>query len=93
MKQPIYLVKYQGGEEWDDYYNTTIFATTDLSTAEKYVEKFNKLLNKWKEYYSQFEKDQGSFKWIKDEYIDTHFYTWNKLNQITDCYYEEIELR
>jgi len=49
----IYLVKYCGGS-YDDFYIVTIFATTKKSTATKYVTRFNKILKKWKEYYSQF---------------------------------------
>jgi hypothetical protein len=88
----IYLVKYYGGS-YDDYYNVTIFATNKKSKAIKYVIKFNRILKKWKEYYSQYEDNKFGFKWIKDEFVNQYFNRWNNLNQLTKCYYEEIPVR
>jgi hypothetical protein len=89
----IYLVKYCGGS-YDDYYNVVIFATTKKATATNYVIKFNTILTRWKEYYSQFEgRDEMGFGWIKDEFIDQHYDRWSCLNNIARCYYEEVLIR
>ena len=88
----IYLVKYCGGSH-DNYYNVVIFATTKKSTATKYVTKFNRILNKWDKYYSQFESIELGWTWIKEEHVEQHFDRWNSLKRITNCYYEEIEVR
>lgn len=92
MKQKIYLVRYYGGS-YEDSYDAVIFATTSESKAKKYSQRFNRILKKWKEYYSQFEEVKyGSILCIKDEYIDK-FDRWNKLCRVSRCYYQEIELR
>ena len=88
----IYLVSYSGGD-YDDYYTIIIFATTKKSTAVKYVKKFNSILKKWKNYYSQFEENELGFKWIKDEYVEQHFNRWDCLRNINNCYYQEITVR
>lgn len=84
----MYIVKYSTGS-WDDYYQINIFVTTDKEMAEKYVEKFNNILKKWKEYYSQFKDEYGG---IKDEYLkmSDRFYS---LMEINKCSFKEIEIR
>lgn len=88
--EKIYVVEYYNSD-YDEY--KEIFATTKKSKATKYVTKFNKILKKWKEYYSQFEDKQYGFSWIKDANIDNHYYRWNKLRNISSCRYKEIEIR
>lgn len=88
----IYLVKYCVGE-WEDYWETTLFATDSLLVAERYVDKFNSLLNKWKEYYKQFEEFDGFGMCIKEEYVDQHFLRWSQINKIENAFYEKIEVR
>lgn len=88
----IYLVRYYGGS-YDDYFNSIVFATEDEKTATEYVEKFNTILKKWQDYYSQFEEEQSQgFIWIKQEYAK-YSRRWHQLNQITECYYEKIPIR
>ena len=88
----MYLVHYSGGY-YDDYYVHTIFATADKSVAEKYVDKFNTILDKWKSYYSQFESDNEGTRWIAPEYVEKKFARWNMLERIDDSYFTEIEVR
>ena len=90
--EKIYLVRCYGGS-YDDYYDAVIFATTKKTTATKYATKFNRILKKWKEYYSQFEDKEIGFNWIKQEYVEQHFRRWNSLRNITKCYYQELTLR
>ena len=92
MSTKIYLVKYCGGS-YDDYYSVVIFATAKKPTATKYVTRFNRILKKWKQYYSQFENSDNGFKWIKDQHIEKHFDRWDRLRNITKCYYEEVSVR
>lgn len=87
-----YLVKYYGGG-WDDNYEVDIFVTNKKSKATKYVTKFNRILKKWKKYYKQFETVKCGIQWISDEYVQKHYDRWNKLRNITRCYYEEVEFR
>lgn len=91
--EKIYLVKYYGGID-SYFYEKTVFATTSKSKADKYVAKFNKLLKKWKDYYSQFEENKVGFRCLKDEFINKGIYSrWQSLGNITKCYYYEIEFR
>ena len=87
-----YLVRYYGGS-YDDYYNAVVFVTNKKSTATKYCSRFNKALKKWKTYYEQFETDKFGMKWIADEHVEKHFNRWNRLQNITKCYYEEVSFR
>jgi hypothetical protein len=91
-KEKIYIVKYTTGDcehSWD----VIIFATTKKSKAVKYAQKFNRILKKWKEYYSQYEYNVCGMKWIKDECITQHYNRWHKLREYSKCYWEEIEHR
>lgn len=87
-----YLVRYCGGS-YGDYYDVVLFVTNKKSTATKYCSKFNKILKKWKTYYSQFEIDKFGIKWIADEHVEKHFYRWDRLQKITNCYHQEVSFR
>jgi len=88
----MFIVKYSSGSH-DDYEEWDIFITSKKSTATKYVTKFNRKVKYWQSYYSQFEYDMGGFKWIKDEYVESHYTRWNQIRKINRCYWEEIEIR
>ena len=88
----MYIVKYYGGS-YDNHYTNDIFVTNNKQTATKYVTKFNKLLKKWKKHYEQYEEKCCGIAVLKDEYLGKHFRNWYKLNNITECYWEEIEFR
>jgi hypothetical protein len=85
----MYLVKYHGGDI-DDSYSTAIFVTVSKYTADKYAEKFNAILKKYKDHYKKYEDEQG---WAKEEYVQEYSERWWQLQNITACYVEEIELR
>lgn len=87
-----YIVRYCGGG-YDDWCEANVFVTDKKTTATKYVTKFNKLLKKWKEHYKQYEGKKFGMDWIKDEHVEQHFDRWNRLRNITKCYWNEIELR
>jgi hypothetical protein len=88
----IYIVKYGFGG-YDDYTEVIIFATINEATAKKYVQRFNRILKKWKEHYAQYENGERGFRWLKDEYAETHFERWNMLREIKGCFYHQVELR
>lgn len=88
----IYLCGYTGGD-YDDYYRATVFATKSKSKATKWKQKFNRILKKWKKYYSQYEGNNYNFPWIKDEYLEQYYDRWNSLRGINNAFVEEIELR
>jgi hypothetical protein len=88
----MYIVKYYGGS-YEDSYTRIVFVTDKKSTATKYVTRFNKILKKWKEHYSQYEEQSiPSFKWIKDTF-NHKFPRWYALSNVTKAYWEEIEVR
>jgi hypothetical protein len=89
----IYLVKYSTGSH-SNYREIIVFATNKKSKAIKYVTKFNRILKKWKEYYSQYEENEYNvMRWIKNEYVQQYFDRWYSLYNIDRCYYLKIEFR
>jgi len=88
----IYIVKYSEGS-YEDYRENIIFATINKSTATKYVTRYNKILKKWKEYYSQFEEIKSGINWIKYEFINTKYNRWYFLRKLNKCFYEKVEIR
>lgn len=88
----MYIVRYCGGS-YDDWYEANVFVTDKKSKAIKYVAKFNKMLKKWKEHYSQYESREFEMNLIKDEYVKQHFHRWNSLKMINNCYWQEIDFR
>ena len=87
-KQYMLVVKYSEGC-WDDFCVHDIFATTDEEKAKAYCEKFNRIISKWKNYWSTIvSKD--------DDWLDDDTYNYNRYHQITDintAWYDKIEIR
>ena len=92
MKNEIFLVRCSYGS-YDDYLEKVIFVTENKSKAVKYVRKYNAILKKWKEYYSQYEEPLYTYKWIKKEFVNQYFDRWNKLQRLNKCSFEKIEVR
>lgn len=96
-KQPVitekmYIVRYYGGG-YDDHCTVDIFVTSNKLVAKKYATRFNKMIKKWKEYYSQLEYNKyGILKWILDE-DQSKYKRWHSLRNISRCFWEEIEVR
>ena len=89
----IYIVKYYGGS-YEDYYETIIFATTKKSKAYKYRARFNRILKKWKKYYSQYEtRNIAGISWIGEQFVNKCYTRWRSLSRISQCNVQEIELR
>ena len=87
-KQYMLVVKYSSGS-WDDYFVHDVFATTDEEKAKVYVEKFNRIIEKWHIYWSTIvNKD--------DDWLDDDTYNYNRYHQIIDinrAWYDKIEIR
>lgn len=88
----IYMAYYSAGS-YDDYREVIVFASTDKKKVTKWCTKFNKILKKWKEYYSQFESDRYGFKWIDEQYVDRYYDRWSSLKKINQASYSEVEVR
>ena len=89
MKNKIYIAMYSKGR-YEDYSEYIVFATYDKSKVIKWCDKFNRILEKWIEYYEKYE---DSFDWIKEEHVAKHFKRWSWLRNINKAYYEETEIR
>ena len=86
-KQYMLVVKYSQGC-WDDYCVHNIFETTDEEKAKAYVEKFNRIVEKWHIYWDTIANDDDF------GYDDT--FNYNRYHQITDinrAWYYKIEIR
>lgn len=53
----IYLINSSCGY-YDDYYTTTVCAFDNLEKAQEYVEKYNRILGKLKQFYKHFDRDE-----------------------------------
>lgn len=82
----MYIVKYNYGS-YDDFTRINVFVTNDEEKAKAYVEKFNAILKKWKEYWKQYENEDG---WMEDE---DKFQKWLRIADMGKAYYCEIEVR
>ena len=89
MKDKMYLVKYSTGS-YDDFYQIEIFVTHDTIKAEKYIEKFNTILNNWKDFIKKYENDghRDETKFV-DEFSNRY---WD-IKETNHAFIEEIEVR
>lgn len=86
-----YLVEFYGGD-YDEEFITQVFVTFSKETAERYVRKFNEILERWKEYYSYFLDPKTGF--LKEEYFaDVHYNRVYALSRIDAAVFTEIEIR
>ena len=88
----VYLVKYSQGS-YDDYECIDIFVTFDEEIAINYMNRFNYLIEEYKNFYSRFEEDTPyGYRWIKDEY-DDYYNRWSWLRRTNKCFIVEMEIR
>jgi hypothetical protein len=59
-KQYMLVVKYSEGM-YDDFCVHDIFATTDEEKAKAYVEKFNRIIEKWQVYWDTIVNDDDDW--------------------------------
>jgi hypothetical protein len=87
-KQYMLVVKYSEGM-YDDFCVHDIFATTDEEKAKAYVEKFNRIIEKWHIYWSTIVNED-------DDWVDNDTYNFDRYHQITEinrAWYDKIEIR
>lgn len=92
MVNKMYIAKYSTGE-WDNYYETTVFASTDKRLVTKWVTKFNRIHKEYLKMYEPYLTSEHGLPWIADEYIDKYADKWYDLKRINKAFWEEIELR
>jgi hypothetical protein len=80
----IYVVSIITGEH-DKVYQTTLFATYDKEYAEKYVNKFNRVLNKWHQHYKDLQKTD---MWLTDDLYFKNEERWDLLDEVKCATYE-----
>jgi hypothetical protein len=93
-KKEAYLVKYSGGY-WGDSYEVNIFVTLDEKVAREYVNKFNRILQAYKDFYKKFEEivDLGIEITDISENYEEYSDRYSRLEQIDEAYYTKIEIR
>jgi len=84
----MYIVAYSEGsyEEWRE---CLVFVTQDKEKAEKYIERANNILSKWRSFYSEKaieEQEKDYEEWI---FSEKSF----RLDDINSFYIMEIESR
>ena len=86
-KQYMWIVQHSEGS-YDSYCVHDIFATTDEEKAKAYVEKFNRIICKWQDYWETIVKDEN---WEDNDKYD--FWRWNQINDMGRAWYDKIEIR
>lgn len=92
MIDKAYLVVISSGGVWDSY-DYTIFVTKDKEYAEKWVKKYNGLVDKWSKYFDDLMKSDESFvmksDWAFDRYElfrDLKYNVYDKLDYENTLY-------
>jgi len=90
MIDKMYLVKYSTGS-YEDYHQIEIFVTKSRETADKYVLRFNKKLDYWKNYMKNFQDKYG----YRDETKCTTSisYRYYDIIEVGYSFVEEVEIR
>ena len=89
----IYLVKYSAGS-YDDYYEVNLFATNNEFTAKKYVDRFNTILQKWKNFLETMNSEALNSE-NEEDFLDKHpiLYRYHDIVEINQAGYEQIKCR
>lgn len=86
----VYAIEKSSGN-YDDYHSWIDFAFKSKEEAEKYVTKFNNLLEKLKEFYaSERNYDESTYG---QNYFDIMWYKYHLISDINNCNIKEIEIR
>ena len=85
-----YLVYKRTGDA-SGCFHIVLFATTNIETAKAYVEKYNRILNYFKSYYNQFVPENDF--WIDENVTVGNYRRWMNLEDESESYFEEVELR
>lgn len=90
MSNKIYLVKYSKGL-YDDYHTVVIFATKSKETADRYVKKFNRILDYWLDHMNSF-KDKWGYR--DDNKCTTAIsHRYYEITDVGQAFINEIDIR
>jgi len=78
----MYIVYYTTGL-YEDFTRVPVFVTEDKNKASNWVLKFNKILDKWEDYYYQ----------DKSKYMGTMIEEIIYFKEVGKAYFEQIEIR
>jgi len=82
-----------------------LFVTKNKDFAESYVNRFNDIMSRYKQFYKTLEEHEypdllkepdfidDDIYYVLSEENDNFFDRWHKLNNFIRCYFEEIEVR
>ena len=87
MKSEMFLVYYTYGG-YDTFTRITIFVTEDEELAKRYVEKFNRILKHWKDYWNTIVNEDN---WLDSDEYD--FHRWYQITESNEAEYKKIEVR
>lgn len=85
----MYIVGYYGGQYMDSY-TRYLFVTDNETLAIEYINKFNRILEKWKNHFVKYTEEDGI---MKKEFINTPAFRYYQIENITECFYQKIEYR
>lgn len=88
----IYLACYSAGS-YDDERVVIVFASPVKSRVTKWVSKFNKMKNRWSDYYGQYCDFRYTFKWIKEDQPEYIYNGWRRIRDINRAYCKEVKIR
>jgi hypothetical protein len=82
----IFIVTYSSDsyEDWREY---LVFATQDRGKAEKYIEKANGIIERWRPFFREKVLSESDFEY--STFVTRH----NQLEEINCFYIQEVELR
>ena len=83
-RNKCYLVELSEGTQIDYSHSRIHFATTNKRVAEEYVEKFNRIKNKVRDFYLDKESTSDDLVWWDKAYV------WR---EVLDAKIIEVELR
>lgn len=88
IEAPYMFIVYYTTGGFDDFTRVSIFVTENEKLAKSYVEKFNRILARWKAYWATI-VNEGNW-------LDTNNYNferWNQINDLSNAYYQKIQIR
>lgn len=87
-----YICYYVHGS-YEDRTIINVFVTTNIEVAQKWVNKFNKVIEKYKDLYKQFEEVSPFFgRQLSEKYCE-YVERWDFVNNVKYIGIEEIEIR
>ena len=99
-----YIIKYSLGN-YDNNFIGNLFVTFDIEIAKKYVNRFNRIVSEYKNFYKRFEYHRYPFLKEDSDYVDSedhynlgeehqkYYDRWVHLKNFNNCYFQKIEIR